>query len=199
MTLVKPTTPFCLLKKCKIEQARKTRKYLVMFHCCHLIRKKCNWQRGSRLEHKIPGQIASGFRGLSSTTTHLSKDVDHGASVKRLAGLYVPSSLRVHRHKSQEFYISCNLAVSHSRPMFFLSADSSVCVQVNDEGYTPLMEAAREGHEEMVALLLAQGKQALLQHLGNGNLMSNAIPVNSADLFEFVWPSSSLSLYLSAF
>ena len=29
--------------------------------------------------------------------------------------------------------------------------------EVNDEGYTPLMEAAREGHDEMVALLLAHG------------------------------------------
>ena len=29
--------------------------------------------------------------------------------------------------------------------------------EVNDEGYTPLMEAAREGHEEMVALLLSHG------------------------------------------
>ncbi len=29
--------------------------------------------------------------------------------------------------------------------------------EVNDEGYTPLMEASREGHEEMVALLLAHG------------------------------------------
>lgn len=58
-------------------------------------------------------------------------------------------------------------------------------VKVNDEGYTPLMEAAREGHEEMVALLLAQGNQALLLHLGNGNLISNASPVNSAHLFGF--------------
>ena len=32
-----------------------------------------------------------------------------------------------------------------------------VHVQVNDERYTPLMEASREGHEEMVALLLSQG------------------------------------------
>ena len=30
--------------------------------------------------------------------------------------------------------------------------------EVNDEGYTPLMEASREGHEEMVALLLSQGR-----------------------------------------
>lgn len=33
--------------------------------------------------------------------------------------------------------------------------------EVNDEGYTPLMEAAREGHEEMVALLLSQGELQL--------------------------------------
>ena len=37
--------------------------------------------------------------------------------------------------------------------------------EVNDEGYTPLMEAAREGHEEMVALLLSQGKLCLSFHL----------------------------------
>lgn len=29
--------------------------------------------------------------------------------------------------------------------------------EVNDEGYTPLMEAAREGHEEMVNVLLSKG------------------------------------------
>ena len=29
--------------------------------------------------------------------------------------------------------------------------------EVNDEGYTPLMEAAREGHDEMVSLLLFHG------------------------------------------
>lgn len=47
------------------------------------------------------------------------------------------------------------------------------------------MEAAREGHEEMVALLLAQGKQPLLLHLENGNLRFSAIPVNSAHLASF--------------
>ena len=34
--------------------------------------------------------------------------------------------------------------------------------EVNDEGYTPLMEAAREGHEDMVALLLSQGWSTFL-------------------------------------
>ena len=32
---------------------------------------------------------------------------------------------------------------------------------MNDEGYTPLMEASREGHEEMVALLLSQGNSLI--------------------------------------
>ena len=32
--------------------------------------------------------------------------------------------------------------------------------EVNDEGYTPLMEASREGHEEIVALLRANGTHA---------------------------------------
>lgn len=44
------------------------------------------------------------------------------------------------------------------------STAASVCVQVNDEGYTPLMEAAREGHEEMVALLLAQGEKVAVKN-----------------------------------
>lgn len=37
--------------------------------------------------------------------------------------------------------------------------------EVNDEGYTPLMEAAREGHEEMVGLLLANGEENLISFL----------------------------------
>lgn len=39
----------------------------------------------------------------------------------------------------------------------------SPILQVNDEGYTPLMEAAREGHDEMVALLLAHGAEVNAQ------------------------------------
>lgn len=41
--------------------------------------------------------------------------------------------------------------------------------EVNDEGYTPLMEAAREGHEEMVALLLSQGELKFFQWSSLGN------------------------------
>lgn len=76
--------------------------------------------------------------------------------------------------------------MSHNCPYCFLPDVASVCVQVNDEGYTPLMEAAREGHEEMVALLLAQGKQAFLLHLRNVSFMPSATPVKSAHLSGFV-------------
>ena len=37
----------------------------------------------------------------------------------------------------------------------------AIVEEVNDEGYTPLMEAAREGHDEMVAMLLSQGMDFL--------------------------------------
>lgn len=40
--------------------------------------------------------------------------------------------------------------------------------EVNDEGYTPLMEAAREGHEEMVGLLLANGEENFISYLCYG-------------------------------
>lgn len=48
------------------------------------------------------------------------------------------------------------------------------------------MEAAREGHEEMVALLLAQGKQTFLLHLTNVRFMPSATPVKRAHLSGFV-------------
>ena len=44
--------------------------------------------------------------------------------------------------------------------------------EVNDEGYTPLMEAAREGHEEMVALLLAHGTYNI--HVTYGSIRRNS-------------------------
>ena len=50
---------------------------------------------------------------------------------------------------------------------------TSVKYQVNDEGYTPLMEASREGHEEMVALLLSQGKTIKIDRLLYGNKLKN--------------------------
>lgn len=37
--------------------------------------------------------------------------------------------------------------------------------EVNDEGYTPLMEAAREGHEEMVNVLLTKGKDKFIREM----------------------------------
>ena len=51
--------------------------------------------------------------------------------------------------------------------------------EVNDEGYTPLMEAAREGHEEMVALLLAHGQWCLIMIVNVLIVASVAIPYNT--------------------
>ena len=54
--------------------------------------------------------------------------------------------------------LSRNVLKTITQPLnfYFLYSGANI-EEVNDEGYTPLMEAAREGHEEMVALLLSQG------------------------------------------
>uniref|UniRef100_A0A8B9PM47 K Homology domain-containing protein n=1 Tax=Apteryx owenii TaxID=8824 RepID=A0A8B9PM47_APTOW len=62
--------------------------------------------------------------------------------------------------------------------------------EVNDEGYTPLMEAAREGHEEMVALLLhvvvtayCCNYKTKLEHLNyRGDKHSPSHPVSGANI-----------------
>ena len=59
--------------------------------------------------------------------------------------------------------------------------------EVNDEGYTPLMEAAREGHEEMVALLLSQ-----VQFIANSE--KNMLTVISKHLWLNVVISGEQSL-----
>jgi ankyrin repeat protein len=52
-------------------------------------------------------------------------------------------------------YIFCCCSGHVELAMLLLERGANI-EEVNDEGYTPLMEAAREGHEEMVALLLSQ-------------------------------------------
>ena len=57
--------------------------------------------------------------------------------------------------KKQE--LICAIVPGHVELAMLLLERGANIEEVNDEGYTPLMEAAREGHEEMVALLLSQG------------------------------------------
>ena len=52
--------------------------------------------------------------------------------------------------------------------------------EVNDEGYTPLMEASREGHEEMVALLLAHGEFVFFTDQMIKDVACNLLPVVTA-------------------
>jgi ankyrin repeat domain-containing protein 17 len=65
--------------------------------------------------------------------------------------------------------------------------------EVNDEGYTPLMEAAREGHEEMVALLLSQGNLLDLSFLSPANTKLFTITINPFVLY-LVNPGFFISL-----
>ena len=46
----------------------------------------------------------------------------------------------------------------HAELSNLLIERGAILEEVNDERYTPLTEVAREGHDEMVALLLAHGK-----------------------------------------
>lgn len=59
--------------------------------------------------------------------------------------------------------------------------------EVNDEGYTPLMEAAREGHEEMVALLLAHGNMiGILWILCGRNWLKDSLTPEEGRFVEFL-------------
>uniref|UniRef100_A0A8B9ZZV6 K Homology domain-containing protein n=1 Tax=Anas zonorhyncha TaxID=75864 RepID=A0A8B9ZZV6_9AVES len=71
--------------------------------------------------------------------------LEYGAGINTHSNEFKESALTLACYKGIILYLILFL---------FLGANLE---EVNDEGYTPLMEAAREGHEEMVALLLAQG------------------------------------------
>ena len=78
--------------------------------------------------------------------------------------------------------LSLLLMLTHSR------AESNI-EEVNDEGNTTLMVASREGHEEMVALLLSQVNLSCQMHpFGILGILDSVSLVISLNMFDVCFP-----------